>query len=169
MVEGLSSGEGPVQNQDGRLTVKIADATYDRVETQTNATDMIGSSITSGGNVVVDAANDIMIEGSTLAAGVSADQTEQTLAVNNPNSGTHQADGVEQSAEYQTGGQTEARALASPAPQNAVVLNAGNNVTIKEATNTYDSETKEVHGTAELSVVVQHQARSEEHTSELQS
>src|SRR5690554_7298452 len=102
MVEGLSSGEGPVQNQDGRLTVKIADATYDRVETQTNATDMIGSSITSGGNVVVDAANDIMIEGSTLAAGVGADQTEQTLAVNNPNSGTHQADGVEQSAEYQT-------------------------------------------------------------------
>src|SRR5690554_5272566 len=158
MVEGLSSGEGPVQNQDGRLTVKIADATYDRVETQTNATDMIGSSITSGGNVVVDAANDIMIEGSTLAAGVGADQTEQTLAVNNPNSGTHQADGVEQSAEYQTGGQTEARALASLAPQNAVVLNAGNNVTIKEATNTYDSETKEVHGTAELSVVVQHQA-----------
>src|SRR5690554_3635036 len=52
MVEGLSSGEGPVQNQDGRLTVKIADATYDRVETQTNATDMIGSSITSGGNEI---------------------------------------------------------------------------------------------------------------------
>ncbi|WP_020210961.1 hemagglutinin repeat-containing protein [Gilvimarinus chinensis] len=158
LVEGWGDTDGPIKNQDGRLTLTFADATYDRVETQTNATDMTGSTITSGGNVIVDAANDIMIEGSTLVAGVGADDAEQPHAIQNPNGGVIYTDTVAQSAEYQSGGQRVAQAAPSTGPENSVILSAGNNVTIKEATNTYESETKEVHGTAEMSLVVQHQA-----------
>src|SRR5690606_154039 len=73
-----------------------------------------------------DSANDILIEGSHLAAGLN----------NDPNSDPN----------------------SNAAPAGNVILLAVNDVTIREATDTYDEETNEVHGSAELSVVVQHQA-----------
>jgi len=77
------------------------------------------SNITTGeGDIRFDSANDILIEGSHLAAGLNNEE----------------------------------------APAGDVILLAVNDVTIKEATNTYDEETKEVHGSAEMSMVVQHQA-----------
>src|SRR5690606_38489110 len=111
-----------IQNKDGRLTMTFADATYDEVDTQIQATEMRGSSITTGaGNIHFDAANNILIEGSHLAAGINPSKAEDT-------------------------------------PESNITLVATNNVTIREATDTYTEETKEIHGTAEMSMVVQHQA-----------
>lgn len=108
-----------IQNKDGRLTMTFADATYDEVDSKTRITEMRGSQITTGeGDIRLDSANNILIEGSHLAAGLNNEE----------------------------------------APAGDVILLAVNDVTIKEATNTYDEETKEVHGSAEMSMVVQHQA-----------
>src|SRR5690606_34966264 len=116
LAEGLSRPDQLIKNEDGRATIKLADATYDEVDTKTQAVDHRGSTVTSGGNVNLTSAENILIEGSHIAADVN------------------------------------------DAGQGDVNFAAGNNVTIKEATDTYDSDTKEIHGKAELSVVVQHQA-----------
>ena len=116
LAEGLSRPDQLVKNEDGRATIKLADATYDEVDTKTQTVDHRGSTVTSGGSVDLASTENILIEGSHIAADVS------------------------------------------DAGQGDVTLAAGNNVTIKEATDTYDSDTKEIHGKAELSVVVQHQA-----------
>src|SRR5690606_36726040 len=124
----LASDPGKIiQNEDGRLTMTFADATYDEVDSKTSTTAMRGAQNTTGqGDIRFDSANDILIEGSHLAAGLN----------NDPNSDPN----------------------SNAAPAGNVILLAVNDVTIREATDTYDEETKEVHGSAELSVVVQHQA-----------
>ena len=116
LAEGLSRPDQLVKNEDGRATIKLADATYDEVDTKTQTVDHRGSTVTSGGNVNLASTENMLIEGSHIAADVN------------------------------------------DAGQGDVTLAAGNNVTIKETTDTYDSDTKEIHGKAELSVVVQHQA-----------
>lgn len=117
MLEGLSRPDQLVKNQDGRATVKLADAKYDKVDTKTNYTEMRGSRIDSDGDVtLVATAGSVNVIGSDITA--DADQ-----------------DG-----------------------NGTLGLAGATGVNVKEATETYETQTKEIHGEAELSFVVQHQA-----------
>jgi len=116
-VKGLTRPDQLIKNEDGRATLKLADAQYDQVDTKTTTTAMRGSTVNSNEDVsLIATAGNVTITGSTLTA--DADKN---------GSGT-------------------------------LGLAGATGVTIQEATDTYDTQTKEVHGSAELSIVVQHQA-----------
>ena len=115
-LETLTRPDQIVENDDGRLKVSLANASYDKVETKTHQTDMTGSNITSSGDVTLGAEGSVRIEGSNLASDLD-----------------ESGDGD-------------------------VNLFAKKDVTIKEATELFEQETKEMHGEAEVSFVVQHQA-----------
>jgi filamentous hemagglutinin len=117
LVKGMTRPDQLVKNEDGRATVKLADAQYDQVDTKTTTTTMRGSTIKSNEDItLIASAGGVTITGSTL-----------TADADNSGSGT-------------------------------LGLAGATGVTIQEATDTYETETKEVHGSAELSFVVQHQA-----------
>ncbi|MFB9135580.1 two-partner secretion domain-containing protein [Vibrio olivae] len=54
--------------KDGRLSMQIAEATYDKVDTQTQSTSHTGASISANNNVSLNSHGDITVEGSQLAA-----------------------------------------------------------------------------------------------------
>ncbi|HWV14976.1 MAG TPA: hemagglutinin repeat-containing protein [Cellvibrio sp.] len=113
----ISRPDQMVKNQDGRATVKIADAQFDSEDKKSSAKDQLGSNIESQQHVtVIASAGKVKMQGSTVAADTDGNQ-DGTLG-----------------------------------------MAAATGIYIDEATNSYESETKTVHGSAELSVVVQHQA-----------
>lgn len=114
----ISMGDGfnGVSVEDGQLKVSLGEATYDKVEQQTEALNHKGSVVTAGNNLSVDAEADILVEGSALIADQDADQSGDLSLV------------------------------------------AKDSITVKEAEDTYNLKRDEVHGKAEASLVVQHQA-----------
>ncbi|SDG81485.1 filamentous hemagglutinin family N-terminal domain-containing protein [Vibrio xiamenensis] len=59
--------------KDGRVSMQIAQASYDKVDTQTQSTSHTASSIIAKNDVTLDSQQDIVIEGSQLAADNDAD------------------------------------------------------------------------------------------------
>lgn len=115
--------------KNGQVKATIAEATYDAQESSIERTTHQGSNIVAGGDVTVNADNDINIEGSNLIAGNTQDSA---LAANGATYGANQSGDVN--------------------------LSAGNNITITEVNDTEHTKSKETHGEASLSVTVQHQA-----------
>ncbi len=114
MFDGLSNPD--IKVEDGQVKISIGEAQYDKVDTQTDSTAHVGSQISAGNNLSLDAESSILIEGSELAANSNDDgQGDLTLAAND-------------------------------------------DITIKEVVDTARETQDEVHGSAEASVVVQHQA-----------
>lgn len=113
---GLGDMSEMVSVDDGKIKIKLGEATYDKVDTKTDNITQRGSSIVANNNITLDAATDILIEGSDLIADAEQDK------------------------------------------QGDISLTAVESIIIKEATESSETETEEVHGTAEVSVVVQHQA-----------
>ena len=69
LVEGMTRPDQLVKNKDGRATIKLADAQYDKVDTQTTTTEMRGSTITSNEDVsLIAAAGSVNIQGSDVTA-----------------------------------------------------------------------------------------------------
>ncbi|WP_198159591.1 hemagglutinin repeat-containing protein, partial [Grimontia marina] len=60
--------------ESGQAKFKLAEATYDKVDTRTDETTYQGSSLVANSDVAIDAASDINIEGSTLVADANANQ-----------------------------------------------------------------------------------------------
>ena len=117
LANAISRPDQLIQNKDGRLTMKVADATYDEVDTKTKIGDNQKSTIQSNGDItLISRAGEVNLGGSDLTA----------------------------NADKQNGGN--------------VNLAGAMGVNIDSATNTQETQTKEVHGSAEMSVVVQHQA-----------
>lgn len=59
---------------DGQLKISIAKATYDKMDTKTNATNHRGSQLIANNNVNLDAAGDIAVTGSDIIADADANQ-----------------------------------------------------------------------------------------------
>lgn len=102
--------------ENGQVKYTIGEATYDKVDEQSQSQTNKGSQLLAGNNLTIDAESNILVEGSELHA--DADQSGQ----------------------------------------GDMSLAAKDNVTIKEAKDTHASQTEEVHGKAEVSLVVKHQA-----------
>ncbi|MDA0147408.1 hemagglutinin repeat-containing protein [Vibrio sp. LaRot3] len=102
--------------ENGQVKYTIGEATYDKVDEQSQSQTNKGSQLLAGNNLTIDAESNILVEGSELHA--NADQSGQ----------------------------------------GDMSLAAKDNVTIKEAKDTHASQTEEVHGKAEVSLVVKHQA-----------
>lgn len=114
-IKKLADVENLVSVDDGVLTVSLAKAQYDKVDTNTEEVTHLASNVTSNGNINIESIEDITVEGSTIIA----------------NADNH--------------GDGSAR------------LAAEGSVIIKEAVDTFETETKETHGTAEVSFVVQNE------------
>ncbi|MGY5796418.1 hemagglutinin repeat-containing protein [Rheinheimera faecalis] len=99
-----------IQTSGGQLTVKLAEASYDKVDFESTAVEQKGSELSAGENLTFNSVADILLEGATVTA------------------------------------------------KGDVNLIADGNVAIKEAETTYSETKEEVHGKADLSLVVQHQA-----------
>jgi filamentous hemagglutinin len=102
LAKGLTRPDQLIKNEDGRATIKLADAQYDKVDTKTTTNNMRGSTLTSDEDVtLVATAGSVNITGSTV-----------TADADNSGSGT--------------------RGLAG-----------ATGVTVQEATDTYETQTKE--------------------------
>ncbi|MCW8901489.1 MAG: hemagglutinin repeat-containing protein [Gammaproteobacteria bacterium] len=115
-VKSLTRPDQAISTDNDRLTLKLADATYDEVDTKEGTTQNKSSVLQAENNITLDAAGDISIEGSQLIANTSENG------------------------------------------QGDIALLANGDINIKEAKDRFESATKETHGKAEVSVVVQHQA-----------
>ncbi len=117
IVKTMTRPDQLIKTKNGRVTMTVASANYDDIDTKTTVDKNVASEIQSQGNVILQAtAGSVNVVGSRIAA---------------------DTDG-------KNGG--------------AVGLSGATGVNIIEANNTYQKETKEIHGSAEVSVVVQHQA-----------
>ncbi|WP_308367231.1 MULTISPECIES: hemagglutinin repeat-containing protein [unclassified Microbulbifer] len=113
--QSLADPDDLVKVEDGQLKIKLADAEYHQLDSESTQVSHKGSNLSAGNDIELNAIGDLTIEGSNLAA-----------------------DG-------DTSGEGD------------VVL-SGENVTIKEAKDSLQTKTSETTGSAEMSVVVQHQA-----------
>lgn len=151
-LDALKRPDQIVQNDDGQLKVTLASATYDSVDFKSTENSHRSSNLVAGGDITLNSVDDILVEGSSLSAGVDFSAPED--AANDSASGPI----IGAVAEVGDIDQPAANDLINESANGSVNLIAGDSVTIKEAENNYQEETKEVHGSAELSVVVQHEA-----------
>ncbi len=115
----ISIGEGSLKGisfDDGQLKISLGEASYDKVEQQSEALEHRSSIVTANTDLSIQSESDILVEGSVL-----------TADGNNSQSGD-------------------------------LRLAAKDNVIIKEAENTFQQQRDEIHGKAEVSFVIQHQA-----------
>ncbi len=115
----ISIGEGSLKGisfDDGQLKISLGEASYDKVEQQSEALEHKSSIVTANTDLSIQSESDILVEGSVL-----------TADGNNSQSGD-------------------------------LRLAAKDNVIIKEAENTFQQQRDEIHGKAEVSFVIQHQA-----------
>lgn len=113
---GMGDMSEMVSLDDGKLKIKLGEATYDKVDSKTEASGHSSSNITANNNVDLNSASDILVEGSNIIADSDA------------------------------------------SGEGSVSLAATDSIVIKEAKDKTKTTTKEVHGKAEVSFVVQHQA-----------
>ena len=111
----MLSGE-MVEVEDGKIKINLGDATYDKVDEQSDSVNHKGSVIQAGDHIAIASESDIVIEGSQLIA---------------DNNGSETGD---------------------------ISLLAKEDVIIQEAKNSLNTQKDEIHGKAEASIVVQHQA-----------
>ncbi|MCW8125936.1 hemagglutinin repeat-containing protein [Microbulbifer halophilus] len=111
----LSNPDELVQSEDGQLKIKLADAEYHAVDSESAEVSHRGSNLTADNDISLDAIGDLTVEGSNLVA-------------DSDDSGAGD-----------------------------IVL-SGENVIIKEAKDSLHTSSEETSGSAELNVVVQHQA-----------
>ena len=104
------------KTENGRATMKIADATYAEKRNQNTRTTQTGSVLQAGNTISLNAAGDLNIEGSQLIANTSENGVGD------------------------------------------VNLTAKGDINIKDAKESFNTQTKETQGKAELSIVVQNQA-----------
>jgi len=115
----ISIGEGSLKGisfDDGQLKISLGEASYDKVEQQSEALEHKSSIVTANTDLSIQSESDILVKGSVL-----------TADGNNSQSGD-------------------------------LRLAAKDNVIIKEAENTFQQQRDEIHGKAEVSFVIQHQA-----------
>ncbi|MCY9846361.1 hemagglutinin repeat-containing protein [Vibrio caribbeanicus] len=65
--------------ENGKLKIKLADATYDKVDSRTDETTHQGSSLAANRDITIDAVSDINIEGASLVADANANQSGDLL------------------------------------------------------------------------------------------
>lgn len=124
-LEKLTDVSGLVGVEDGVLTVNIAEAAYDKVDTTTNETTHLASNISSNASINIESIEDIIIEGSNIIAD------------------------ADNSANAENGDEVDSSNAGS------VSLAAAGSVIIKESIDTLETQTQENHGSAEISLVVQ--------------
>ena len=128
VLKGFADLSDMVKVEDGQLKFSLASATYDEVDVKTERTSQHGSTLSANNNLTLDSIADINIEGSDLFADVNGSNASADNTVNN--------------------------ALNN----GSINLFAGGDVSITEAEESYKEVTKEIHGTGEVSLVVQNQA-----------
>ncbi|WP_334079313.1 two-partner secretion domain-containing protein [Microbulbifer sp. M83] len=111
----LSNPDELVKSEDGQLKIKLADAEYRAVDSESTEVSHRGSNLTAGNDLSLDAIGDLTVEGSNLIADTD-DSGAGDIAL------------------------------------------AGENVVIREARDSLQTSSEETSGSAELNVVVQHQA-----------
>ena len=135
-LKGFADPSDMVKVEDGQLKFSLASATYDEVDVKTERTSQHGSTLSANNNLTLDSVADINIEGSDLFADISAGNSAD---VNGSNASADN---------------TVNNALNN----GSINLFAGGDVSITEAEESYKEVTKEIHGTGEVSLVVQNQA-----------
>jgi len=74
VIKSLTRPDQAISSDNNRLTLKLADATYDEADTQEGNTQNKSSVLQAGNNITLDAAGDISIKGSQLLANTSENE-----------------------------------------------------------------------------------------------